>query len=307
MIRTALLLVATLIAIPFFAFLYDAPLSDQHWHALKMLFSAAGFVALLCFVVGEATQNNSQVDKLWSIVPAFYVGYVALISDWDPRLTLMFVLVAAWAARLTFNFARRGGYAIIPWQGEEDYRWSILRKDPNMQGRWRWTIFNLLFICGYQNTLILMFTLPSIVAWQGADTPLNLLDYTAAALMLGFLIIETVADQQQWTFQREKYRFINAGQPLPEAYAKGFCDTGLWGIVRHPNYAAEQAIWISFYLFSVAATGRWINWSLTGAILLCLLFLGSSDFSEKISAGKYPAYRDYMQRLGRFVPNFSKK
>lgn len=37
-------------------------------------------------------------------------------------------------------------------------------------------------------------------------------------------------------------------------------------------------------------------------MLLCLLFVGSSDFSEKISAGKYPAYRDYQQRVGRFLP-----
>jgi steroid 5-alpha reductase family enzyme len=45
-----------------------------------------------------------------------------------------------------------------------------------------------------------------------------------------------------------------------------------------------------------------VNWSLAGAVLLMLLFLGSSDFSEKISAGKYPAYADYQKRVGRFFP-----
>ena len=304
MIRTALILTATLIAIPIVAFYYDQPLSPEHWAAVQTLFWAAGAVALVCFLVGEAAQNNSQVDKLWSILPAFYVGYVAMQSDWNPRLTLMFVLVAAWAARLTYNFARRGGYHWIPWKGEEDYRWSILRRDPNLQGRLRWTLFNLFFICGYQNMLILMFTLPSIVAWQGADKPLNALDYLAAALMFAFLIIETVADQQQWSFQKEKYRQIASGKPVEPKYAKGFCDIGLWGRVRHPNYMAEQAIWLSFYLFSVAATGRWLNWSLMGGILLCLLFLGSSNFSEKISAGKYPAYSDYQKRVGRFFPKW---
>ncbi len=307
MVRTIIILLATLIAIPFAAVRYDAPLGAEHWAAIQFLFAAAGVVALLCFLTGELTGNNSQVDKLWSIVPAFYVGYVAMQSDWAPRLTLMFVLVFAWAARLTFNFRRRGGYHWIPWKGEEDYRWSILRRDPNLQGRLKWSLFNLFFICGYQNALILMFTLPSIVAWQGMDTPLNWLDYAAAVLMLGFLVMETVADQQQWNFQKEKYRRIKAGEALTPPYNKGFCDTGLWGRVRHPNYAAEQAIWLSFYLFSVAATGRWLNWSLTGAILLCLLFLGSSDFSEKISAGKYPAYKDYQKRVGRFFPVLLKK
>lgn len=300
MIRTILILLATLIAIPIVAYRYDAPLAPEHWEALRFLFGAMAVVALTCFIAGELARNYSQVDKLWSIVPAFYVGYVAVQSDWNPRLALMFALVCAWAARLTFNFWRRGGYHWIPWKGEEDYRWSILRREPHLQGRLRWALFNLFFICGYQNTLILLFTLPAIVAWQGADAPLNALDYIAAGLMLSFLIVETIADQQQWNFQTEKYRQRKAGGPVAPPYDKGFCDTGLWARVRHPNYAAEQAIWLSFYLFSVAATGRWLNWSLTGAILLCLLFLGSSDFSEKISAGKYPGYKEYQRRVGRF-------
>ena len=33
-----------------------------------------------------------------------------------------------------------------------------------------------------------------------------------------------------------------------------------------------------------------------------LLFLGSSDFSEKISAEKYTGYGDYQKRVGRFLP-----
>jgi steroid 5-alpha reductase family enzyme len=81
----------------------------------------------------------------------------------------------------------------------------------------------------------------------------------------------------------------------------------LWSLARHPNYASEQAIWLSFYLFSVAATGRWVNWSLAGGLLLVLLFLGSSDFSEKISAGKYPDYEGYQKRVPRFIPGLKWK
>jgi steroid 5-alpha reductase family enzyme len=39
-----------------------------------------------------------------------------------------------------------------------------------------------------------------------------------------------------------------------------------------------------------------------GIILLLLLFQGSADFSEKISAEKYPAYKDYLKRVPRFLP-----
>jgi steroid 5-alpha reductase family enzyme len=70
----------------------------------------------------------------------------------------------------------------------------------------------------------------------------------------------------------------------------------------------EQGIWIIFYLFSVAATGSWLNWSMAGSLLLLILFKGSSDFSEEISATKYQEYKNYQRKVPRFIPflNFRK-
>ena len=42
----------------------------------------------------------------------------------------------------------------------------------------------------------------------------------------------------------------------------------------HPNYTAEQSVWILFYGFSIVATEQWINWSVIGCILLLMLFQG---------------------------------
>lgn len=304
MLRTIVLLLTTLIALPIVAYYYDNPLSPEQWLAFISLVRIMVAVALTCFVVSEITGNYSQVDKLWSIIPVVYVWYVAAQSGYSGRILLMACLVTIWAMRLTYNFSRRGGYSWIPWQGEEDYRWAVLRQNPIFRSRLNWSLFNLFFISLYQNALILLFTLPILAAWQGGDTPLNALDFLAAAAFLTFVITETLADQQQWEFQREKYRRIETATPLGPEYEHGFCARGLWSKVRHPNYASEQAIWISFYLFSVAATGRWLNWSLAGALLLMLLFLGSSDFSEKISAGKYPDYAAYQKRTPRFFPKF---
>lgn len=302
MLKTILLLVATLIALPFVAFYMDAPLEAHQWQALNTLTLVMACVAIGCFVVSELSRNYSQVDKIWSLIPLFYVWYVAYASGWNPRLLLMAGLVTLWGLRLTYNFARRGAYSWKFWQGEEDYRWAVLRATPLLQGRLRWGLFNLGFISLYQNALIMLFTLPALVAWQGADKPIGLADALVAVLFVAFLVLETVADQQQYDFQTEKYRRIAAGEPLQGDYARGFRSSGLWGWVRHPNYACEQAIWLCFYLFSVTATGRWINWSLAGALLLLLLFQGSSDFSEKISKGKYPEYADYLRRVPRFIP-----
>lgn len=307
MLRTILLLLSALVALPVVSFYYDEPLGEEQWNVLQKALAIMSVIALACFVVSEITRNCSQVDKLWSIAPVIYVWLFAAGSGFNQRLTLMAGLVTLWGVRLTFNFWRRGGYHWIPWKGEEDYRWSVLRKMPLLQGRLRWAAFNLFFISFYQNALILLFTLPAVVAWQGVGGALNRMDMVIAGLFLLFLVIETVADQQQFDFQQEKYRRLRTGEPLEGDYASGFRTTGLWGRVRHPNYAAEQAIWLTFYLFSVSATGRWLNWSLAGAILLMLLFLGSSDFSEKISADKYPAYRDYQRKVPRFFPDLFRR
>lgn len=304
MLRTILLLILSLIALPIIAYRYDAPLEEAQWAMLTQSFFLMLGVAFLCFTVSELTRNYSQVDKLWSIVPVVYSVYFAWAGGWDHRMTLMALLAAAWGMRLTYNFARRGGYTWPLWQGEEDYRWSVLRQAPLLYGRLRWGVFNLFFISLYQNTLIWLIALPSVVAFAGRDKPLSFFDVALALLFLALLAIETIADQQQYNFQTEKYRRMAAGEPLDGDYAQGFLSSGLWAWARHPNYAAEQAIWVTYYLFSVAATGRWLNWSLTGAILLILLFLGSSDFSEKISAAKYPAYRDYQKRTPRFLPSY---
>jgi len=274
-------------------------------------FYACIAVSTLTFVVSTVTGNYSQVDKLWSIVPFAY----AWIAVTDQRTLLMAILATIWGIRLTANFARRGGYQWPPWRGDEDYRWAFIQ-----QGRFveilkypiPWMVFNLTFISFYQNFLLLLIAAPSYVASTMANdpscnvAPLNIfgLDGLATVLMITFIVIELIADNQQYKFQTEKYRQINAGVEREADYADGFCQSGLFAIVRKPNYTAEQCIWISFYLFSLAATGgKMFNWSIIGCILLVTLFQASGQFTEKLTLTKYPVkYAMYQKRVPLYVP-----
>lgn len=298
--RTALILIVTIIVIPFLAFRIDTPLTPAQSAILADLLRVYIVAAALCFITSTLTGNYSQVDKLWSIMPVVYAWMICIASGCEGRLLLMAIVVSIWGIRLTYNFARRGGYSIRFWSGTEDYRWPLLRKRPEFSVKWKWMIFNLLFISFYQMGLILLITLPALKS-LGAR-PLSWIDYLIAAIAVLFVIVETVADQQQWAFQREKYRALNSGKELPEPYSKGFIDSGLWSVVRHPNYSSEQSVWIVFYFFSVSATGLWLNWSVIGAILLVLLFYGSSNFSESVSMTRYPEYKEYAKNTPRFVP-----
>lgn len=290
--KTVLLLLCTLIIIPFLAFRFDEPLTMEQTLLLHRLLIVYLSAVLLTFLLSTLSGNHSQVDKLWSILPVAYVWMICAGSGFEPRIMLMAVVISIWGIRLSYNFSRRGGYSIRFWSGEEDYRWPVLRNRPEFASGWKWALFNFFFISLYQLGLVLLITLPALRSVGGQ--PLSLSDYFLAALLVLFVVFETVADQQQWNYHR-----IRKEQP---AGGKGFVDTGLWGLVRHPNYAAEQAIWIVFYFFSVSATGRWLNWSVMGALLLVLLFWGSSNFSESISAGKYPDYAQYQKRVPRFIP-----
>ena len=299
-----ILLLLSLVVCPILYFYVGPALNDLQLETLKILGIIAGCSALYCFTLGEITGNNSQVDKVWSLLPIAYCWIIAAKGGMHPRLVVMAVLVTIWGIRLTYNFAKKGAYKLRFWEGEEDYRWEKVRALPFLQNRAVWMAFDLFFISGYQNALILMFTFPALVC-MGSAEPFGWVDLVAAMLMFGFIVYETIADKQQWDFQSKKWAMIKSGkklEELPTPYNKGFNTFGLWSVSRHPNYMAEQAIWVSFYIFSIGAGVGIINWSMIGALLLIVLFTASTNLVEGISGDKYPEYAEYCKKVNKFLP-----
>ena len=282
-------------------------LSENQLETLFILLIVCGSSALYCFIVGELTRNNSQMDKLWSLIPIAYTWIITVRTNLNPRTMMFAILVTIWGIRLTINFARKGAYSIKFWSGEEDYRWRILRDTGAFKNKFVWALFDLFFISIYQNALVLAICLPSLMCMESVE-PLGMFDYLGLFLTVGFILLETVADEQQMYFHTTKRKLLSEGkklEELPEPYNKGFNTTGLWGYARHPNYFAEQAIWLCLYLFVVGAkTATYLvfNWTLVGPLLLVFLFLGSSSLGEKISESKYPEYHIYVEHVSKYVP-----
>lgn len=95
---------------------------------------------------------------------------------------------------------------------------------------------------------------------------------------------------------------------VPKGYTRedldrGFNTTGLFRYSRHPNFAAEQSIWVLVYQWSCLASGSLYNWTVAGAISYLILFMSSTIFTESVSAGKYPEYKEYQQQVPMFVPS----
>lgn len=261
---------------------------------LRLALALCAALALSCWLLSLATREYSWVDRLWSIVPPVYVALFAHADLWSPRLLLVLALTTAWAVRLTFNFARKGGYGILLGKrGGEDYRWEELRgrMSPAL-----FQVFNVFFIAAYQHLLLFLIALPAWSAMGAA--PLGPLDAVATLGFVGLLALETVADEQQWRFQEDKRKKKERGEPIE----RPFLTTGLFRYSRHPNFFAEQGMWWCVYLFSVAAGAGWVNVTIVGPVLLTLLFQGSTGFTEQISVRRYPSYAEYQKTTSRLIP-----
>lgn len=261
---------------------------------------AIGF-ACCAFLAGLLSRDYSWVDRLWSVLPVFFAWFYAWHGGFRLPVAAAALLVSAWGIRLSRNFAKKGGY-----YGGEDYRWAILRQ--RITHPLAWQGFNLGFISCFQVGVFVLFTSPlaKLAMAGGAAGPLKAAAFWAGMALMGAAIVyESIADAQQWKFQEAK-RKAREGGAAPEEFkadiARGFRTSGLFAHSRHPNYFGELMTWIALYLAASGWTGAFLDWTLSGPLVLCALFAGSTMFTERISASKYPGYADYRKRTSAVIP-----
>jgi len=87
--------------------------------------------------------------------------------------------------------------------------------------------------------------------------------------------------------------------PKPKENAS-LITNGIFKYVRHPIYSGIIIflIFLSFYFAS--------GYKLGVSILLIFLFWFKTKYEEEQLCLKYPNYRDYRQRTGRFFPKFNR-
>lgn len=161
----------------------------------------------------------------------------------------------------------------------------------------------------------------------GSDT-MQRSDIICSRALMGLILIEFFADQQQWsknihqhfthlyfsnlirlTAYQETKRKYRATAKVPadskftqEDLDRGFNVSGLWSWSRHPNFLAEQLVWVTLYQWSALATDTHYNWTVVGALGYLAVFQGSTWLTELLSSKKYPEYAEYQRLVGRFFP-----
>ena len=264
---------------------------------------ALGF-AIASFAFGIITKDNSWIDRIYSILPVGFAWYYAYRSGFAFPVLIAAILVSFWGARLTFNFARKGGYC-----GMEDYRWPFLRQN-KITNPFLWELFNLSFISLFQSGLFVLFTYPvySLTFYTAESLPVLFWIFSGLGIML--VCYEFTADQQQWNFHAAK-KAAAQQKDYASKYANdvknGFLSQGLFGLSRHPNYFGELGFWWTIWLLAFSLTCNPVTSGFFGPLVLTFVMTGSTILAESISSSKYPEYRNYKKKvISAVIPWFYK-
>ena len=260
---------------------------------------AAGLADLaatvVVFVFSLIHDNSSYYDPYWSVLPPLLALYWLLRAGAGgiaARQGLAGALLLAWAARLTFNWARR-------WQGQEDWRYAGFRRAgaahlpaaaaaPKHGYLPYWPVsfmgFHLM-----PTVVVFLGCLPLWPALTAPGRPLGLLDAAAFLVTAGAAAIEAAAD-------RQLVRFLRSSAP------GAVLDAGLWAWSRHPNYFGEVAFWWGLWLFGLAADPSWW-WTVVGPLAMTALFLGVSiPMMDRHLASGRPEYARRLRGRSGFIP-----
>jgi steroid 5-alpha reductase family enzyme len=223
-------------------------------HPIAIAFAADVAATLAIFVFSFLFRNSSFYDAYWSVAPlligVYWMAGAKSIGVDPTRQQLVLLLVAAWGARLTWNWARGWGGL-----GHEDWRYGMLAK---RTGPFYWVV-SLAGIHMMPTIWVFLGCLPLYPALSVGIAPLGVLDAVAFGVTASAIAIESVADKQLLRFRR-------AG-----AAADALLDSGVWGWSRHPNYFGEMLFWWGLFLFGIAAAPEWW-WTGIGALSITLMF-----------------------------------
>lgn len=116
-----------------------------------------------------------------------------------------------------------------------------------------------------------------------------------AGLLVGYcgLAIEWISDRQKARLKRRE----------PSA----FCRSGLYRLVRYPNYFGEIVVWLGSYLAGIPFYTSWVAWILStiGLLTIVLIMLGSAKRLEQKQSGRYgaePEYQEYIRKVPILIP-----
>ena len=236
------------------------------------------------FVCSLAKRNSSAYDAYWSVIPSFFTVWLYVKTNgngWQLWHWLVMLMVNVWAWRLTFNWARG-------WTGwtHEDFRYIELR---SKSGAW-YPLVNFSGIHLFPTAIVFLACLGLFeVAEGGAVNHL---------WMLPGLLIGTAGIGLEWLADRQ----LAAHKATPDRQPGELLTTGLWGVIRYPNYVGEMLFWWGIGLCGLGAGGNSVL-MLAGAIAMVAMFAGATiRMKDQHMAARYPDFVEHAKKVPAFWP-----
>lgn len=149
-----------------------------------------------------------------------------------------------------------------------------------------------------QTIAIIVISLPFLHLNSSANTSSfgsSWQDATGAAISVFGLLLETIADYQKFKFKQQK--------------PKEFMCTGVWSIVRYPNYSGEIAFWIGIYISASVSNVTMLDYivNLISPLFITWLLtrLSGIPLLEKKQAQNYgdrADFKDYTLKTAKLIP-----
>jgi steroid 5-alpha reductase family enzyme len=238
----------------------------------------------LLWLVSIRLRNVSIVDPFWGagFVLVTIYSYVK-VATFDPRSSLVLVLVILWGLRLSLYLGwRNAGKG-------EDFRYQAFRSQYG-KGYW-WISFFQTFLL--QGVLMWLISVP-LTSVQFLGGELSWVDVCALIVWIIGFVFEAGGD---WQLARFRSDPANKGKLL---------QSGFWKFTRHPNYFGDSAVWWGFGLFAIA-TGAYV--AVLGPLFMTALILKVSGVTllEKTLVETKPGYESYRRHTSAFFPWFPAK
>ena len=236
----------------------------------------------LGWIVGTVLKNHGMMDVFYSLSPlgAALVIFKVLDRPLDLYTGVFFACLGLWAVRLAAHVFRDN----IKHERQPYAHW---RKSFGKTWIW-WSAFQVHLM---QAVIIWLWSAPiAFVLASPEPRPTYLLIPAVLIWALGFGL-QVAADHQLAAFKKKG---LGRG---------GLLDTGVWSVVRHPNYLGEMLMWLSWWVFALAHP---MGWVMIWAPLFNSFFMGfvsAAPFKEAHMARTRPeAWADYCTRVPRLLP-----
>lgn len=250
-------------------------------------FAIVAGMMLALWLIHLLIRNAAIVDAGWAAGLALLAIFYAYQGPGYPaRKWAMAAMAGFWGLRLAVYlfFSRVLGKP-------EEGRYVQLRRE------WKTQLpLRFLFFFEFQALLVVVLSLPFVLASLNVAAPLGKLEKIGAAIWLVSICGEAVADYQLNRFRKDP---ANRGR----TYRRG-----LWGYSRHPNYFFEWMIWVGYAVFALGSPWGWLG--LISPALMLYFLLGTTGIAATEAQAlrtRGVEYRAYQRSTSTFIPWFRKK